>query len=207
MTAIDQSPRKIHKRRKTAEDREQEIINATIAVIGTKGLSKTTLADIAKKAGVGYGNLTFRFATKDKLLVAAPSAVLDEYSEVMEAAAAAKVPARERLDGLVAAAFDPAVTTRNKIALWNSFLSECHTRPAYRRIFEELREREANRTLDVCKEIIAEASLDGLDAEAVALGINALVEGLWFNMRLGGVIDRQTALHTVRMFISRIMRN
>lgn len=203
MDAIDKPARALVKR-KTAEDREQEIIQAAISVIGSKGLSRATLADIAKKAKVGYGNLTFRFGTKDKLLVAALRAVLDEYSAIMEAAAAADIPPRERLDRLVSAAFDPRVTTRNKVALWNAFLSECHTRAAYRRIFAELRQRETVRTVAICREIIAEAGIEGLDAGVAALGINALVEGLWFNMRLGGVTDRDTALRTVRAFIKRL---
>lgn len=188
------------------QDREREIINATIAIIGTKGLSRTTLADIAKEADVGYGNLTFRFGNKDRLLLAALQTVFNEYTAAMEAAAAADIPPRERLDGLIAAAFAPSLTTRNKVAAWNAFLSECHTRPAYRQIFSQLREQEEQRTLSACAEIIAQDNLADLDAKTVALAINALVEGLWFNMRLGGVINRKTALDTARLIVDRVFR-
>lgn len=183
------------KKRKTAKEREDEIISAAIAVIGTKGLSQTTLADIAQKAGVGYGNLTFRFNSKDKLLTAALRAVLDEYTEIMTAAAAADIPAEPRLRRLISAAFAPSVTTRAKVALWNAFLSECHTRVAYRKIFAELRQNESDRTLSICKEIIEGRKRTDLDANTIALGINALIEGLWLNMRLGRVTDRKTALN------------
>jgi TetR/AcrR family transcriptional repressor of bet genes len=191
-------------RRKTAGEREDEIIAAAIAVIGSKGLSKTTLAEIAKKAGVGYGNLTFRFGTKDKLLVAALRTVLEEYTAVMEAAAAQEGTPAERLRRLITSAFDPLVTTRNKIALWNAFLSECHTRVAYKKIFTELREREQARTVSVCREILEQAGRSDLDAETVALGLNALVEGLWFNMRVGRAIDREAATRTALLFSERI---
>lgn len=195
------------RKRKTAEEREGEIVAAAIAVIGSKGLSKTTLADIARKAGIGYGNLTFRFGTKDKLLTAALRAVLDEYSRVMDAASTPDIPPEARLRRLVSSAFDPAITTRNKIALWNAFLSECHTRASYRRIFAELRRKESDRTLGICREIIEASGRDDLDPEAVALGINALVEGLWFNMRLDQVLDRKAALNNALYIIDKIFNN
>lgn len=190
--------------RKSARDREEQIVSAAIAVIGTKGLSKTTLADIARKAGIGYGNLTFRFQTKDKLLIAALRAVLDEYSVHMDAATVCDLAPRDRLRRLVAAAFAPAVTTKNKIALWNAFLSECHTRTAYKRIFEELRRKERDRTLSICSEIIAAKGEARLDAEQATLAINALVEGLWFNMRLGQMTGRQEALAVAMKIVDTI---
>ena len=51
----------------SGEDRERQLIDAAIDIIGSKGLSRTTLADIANKAGLAYGHISFRFKTKESL--------------------------------------------------------------------------------------------------------------------------------------------
>ena len=58
-------------RRRRGEERTDEILRATLDVIGREGLGAVTHRTVAKASGVGLGSLTYYFATKQDLLRAA----------------------------------------------------------------------------------------------------------------------------------------
>jgi len=192
------------RRRKSAEDSREELIEAAIAVIGRKGLSRTTLADVAAKAGIGYGNVTFRFKTKAALLLAALRKVSNEYMDCREEAAAAVADgtAAARIDAMIVASFSRKVTSQKKIALWHAFLSERHIHSDYRKLFAELRAREYNLTKAIFEEIVAAEPGNRADAHLAAVGLNSLIEGLWFNMRsVPNPLKPGEAQHVARVFL------
>lgn len=173
------------KRRKTPEDRRSDLIKAAIHVIGRKGLSNTTLADIAKTAATGYGNLTFYFKTKDALLLAAIGEVARRYDEIRDAAVASAPPSPAmRLDALIASGFGRQVANRKMIAVWYAFLSESDTKPAYKRLFLKLQDADYWRTRCLCDEIIAAGGYDGMDPHSIAICVNAMINGLWIDMKI-----------------------
>jgi AcrR family transcriptional regulator len=190
--------------RVTGEERERQLIEAAIDVIGAKGLSRTTLADIAKRAGLAYGHISFRFKTKESLLLAALRAVTEEYVAVRDRAVAEDgLSAAERLKAMTEAGFSRNIASKKKIALWHAFLSECHTRADYMRLFAEIREAEYQRARAICEEMAKEGAASSLDPHRAAIGINSLVEGLWFNMRLApGAIDNTEALSIANGFLA-----
>ena len=55
-------------RKRQSEFRRQQLIDATIDCIDRLGLSQTTLARIAERAGLSQGNVVFHFQSKDALL-------------------------------------------------------------------------------------------------------------------------------------------
>lgn len=196
--------RPLLRRRKTAEDSREELIEAAIEVIGRKGLSRTTLADVATKAGIGYGNVTFRFKTKAALLLAALEKVSGEYMNCREEAAVAVADgtAAQRIDAMIVASFSRRVTSQKKIALWHAFLSERHIHSDYRKLFAELREREYSLTKAIFEEIVAAEPNKRADAHLAAVGLNSLIEGLWFNMRsVPNPLKPGEAQHIARVFL------
>ena len=200
-----EAARPILRSRKTAEDSREQLIEAAIEVIGRKGLSRTTLADVAAKAGIGYGNVTFRFKTKAALLLAALRKVSDEYMDCREEAAAAVADgaAAERIDAMIVASFSRRVTSQKKIALWHAFLSERHIHSDYRTLFAQLRAREYNLTKATFEEIVAAEPTKRADAHLAAVGLNALIEGLWFNMRsVPNPLAPGEAQHIARVFLA-----
>ena len=188
------------KTRKSLEMRQQEVIDAALRAIGRNGLLRTTLADIAKEAGIGYGNLSFRFKKKETLLLAALQHLIDEYEAGIDDAAATGGTAAERLDNLLALSFSRSLTSKNKLAVWAAFWSECHTQPAYRKLFAQFRLREAERMTGLCRAVLAEKGKASDGAEEIAIGINALIEGLWSSMARGGILVREDGLRIARYF-------
>src|SRR5207248_10627728 len=53
---------------KSPEDRRQEILDAAVRVFSDRGVSKSTVADIATAAGVAKGTVYLYFGSKEQLL-------------------------------------------------------------------------------------------------------------------------------------------
>jgi AcrR family transcriptional regulator len=56
-----------------------KILDAAVAVLAEKGFSAFTLQAVADRADVFYGNVTHHYATRDKLVEAMLSAILERY--------------------------------------------------------------------------------------------------------------------------------
>ena len=62
----------------TRERRRQQLIDATIKCISNKGLGSTTLADVAREAGLSQGIVNLHFNSKDNLLKETLRAIAEE---------------------------------------------------------------------------------------------------------------------------------
>ncbi|MCB8816985.1 TetR/AcrR family transcriptional regulator [Desulfosporosinus shakirovi] len=58
------------RRKKTAEERHQDILEAALNIFTEKGYNGSTTAEIARAAGVAEGTIFRHFATKKELLIA-----------------------------------------------------------------------------------------------------------------------------------------
>src|SRR2546423_3519541 len=63
---------------KSPEDRRQEILDAAVQVFSEKGVSKSTVADIAATAGVAKGTVYLYFGSKEQLLGALRDRFVDD---------------------------------------------------------------------------------------------------------------------------------
>lgn len=192
--------------RKSLEMRQQEVIDAALRAIGRDGLLRTTLADIAKEAGIGYGNLSFRFKRKEALLVAALQHLIDEYDARIDDAATMGATAVERLDNVLVHSFSRSLTTKNKLAVWAAFWSECNTHSPYRKLFTKFRLRDAERMTELCRAVLVERGNGEGDAKEIGIGIIALIEGLWSSMARGGTLAREDGLKIARNFVSCVIK-
>src|SRR4051812_12418736 len=143
--------------RKAPKDiRRQQLIEATIDVMARKGYAGTTVADVAKAAGLSSGIVNFHFETKEKLLVDTLRHVAEEYRANWRAAldCTGAEPAR-RLEALLSADFNPQICSPRKLAAWCTFWAEATSRPTY---LEHCSSNDAEYSaivLDLCTEIIS----------------------------------------------------
>ena len=74
--------------RRTAsrEARRQQLIDATMKCIARKGMSSTTLSDVAKEAGLSQGIVNLHFESKDNLLAETLATLAGEYREKFDKA-------------------------------------------------------------------------------------------------------------------------
>jgi TetR/AcrR family transcriptional repressor of bet genes len=171
------------KRTASKEERQEQLIQATIRSVASRGLSDTTMATVSSEAGLSQGIINLHFQSKDRLLVETLRYIADEYRQTWKKAlvGAGDSPAQQ-LSALVAVDFRLPVCDRNKLAIWFAFWGETKSRPTYRRICAERDRDYRNELVQVCEALIDEGAYTDLDAGAVAAGLSAMTSGLWLDM-------------------------
>lgn len=189
-------------RKASKETRRLQLIEATIDSLARRGYAETTMAHVADGAGLSRGIVNFHFESKEKLLVATLQFMADEYAAHWRAAIAkaGNDPAR-RLEALVAADFDRSICNRKKLAAWCAFWGEAKSRPTYQALCGARDDRYQDLLAELCGALIAGGGYD-LDPRQTALGLDALLEGLWLRLMLSnGAMKRETALAAAQAFL------
>ena len=186
--------------------RRQQIIEATIAVIGRKGYAGTRLADVARQAKVSYGVVGFYFNTKDELLLATLQYLAEEYTRVWkEAVARAGRSPAERLRAIIDADFSRKIASEKKIAVWYAFWSEARPRSHYRKLCAQLYNDYYWQVRTLIQELIEEGGYDNLDAHLVTVALNAMTDGMWLDLQIQPRdFDRGKAKEAIEMFLSKL---
>ncbi len=179
-----------------SEFRKRQLIETTIYCIDKLGLSQTTLARIAKHAGVSQGIVVFHFQTKEGLLEQTLRHLSHEYMQCWKDACdnAAEDPVTQ-LCALVKAAFTPSICNRKKISVWYAFWGETRSRPKYRELCGNNDLAFSTRLLALCEQVEANTP-STLSAKTSALSIEGMIDGLWQNFLIGppGFKRRQAIL-------------
>ena len=126
------------KRTASKEQRQEQLILATIRSVASRGLSDTTMATVSSEAGLSQGIINLHFQSKERLLVETLRYIADEYRQAWKKAlaGAGDSPARQ-LAALVLVDFRLPVCDRNKLAVWFAFWGESKSRPTSRQICAE----------------------------------------------------------------------
>jgi TetR/AcrR family transcriptional repressor of bet genes len=163
------------------EVRRKQLIDATIRAIGRVGYASLTLTHVAGEAGLSPGIVNFYFKSKDQLLLATLEQIVDEYSAFWQAALSkGKIAPAAGLEAMFEADFHPSVCNFEKISIWYAFWAEAGTNPAYQGLVNRLETDYIQQTVELCARIIGEGGY-GIDARTVAVGLNAMIDGLWFD--------------------------
>ena len=172
-------------KRRTApkEERQQQLIQATIRSVASNGLSDTTMATVSREAGLSQGIINLHFQSKDRLLVETLRFLSEQYQSAWEKAVfkAGDAPA-DKLAAMVATDFKPPVCDRNKLAVWFAFWGESKSRPTYRRICAMRDMAYRVEMVRVCEELVEEGGYEDIDASSVAAGLSAMTSGLWLDL-------------------------
>ena len=171
------------KRTASKEQRQLQLIRATVRSVAKNGLSDTTMATVAREAGLSQGIINLHFQSKERLLIETLRYIADEYNTSWEKALDGAEPSTvERLVALVEVDFKMPVCDRNKLAMWFAFWGESKSRPTYRKICRARDVRYREELGALCQLLIEEGGYQELDATALATGLSAMTEGLWLDL-------------------------
>ena len=172
-------------RKRQGEFRKRQLIEATIDCIDRLGLSQTTLARIAERAGISQGNVVYHFHSMDELLEQTLAELSREYiANWQQALDAAEPEPRARLRALVRACFAAPVCNRKKISVWYAFWGETRSRPKYMRICGAQDAAFSDTLRELCKALGASCAAR-LGPQTAALSIEGMIDGLWQNSLVG----------------------
>jgi len=187
-----------------AQARRRQIIEAAVATVARLGLSRTTIEQVARMAKVSPGTVMGYFPSKDDLLIAVLHDLAEEFDRARRAAlAAAGGEPAAALSALIDANFDPKLIEPRKVAVWYAFWGEAKARRTYMAICGRLDEAHLADQRRLCERLIAAGGYSHLDPEAVALGLNGVMEGLWQSVLVEGRrFDRGRAQRLCRAFLA-----
>jgi TetR/AcrR family transcriptional repressor of bet genes len=197
-------PRIRKERTENAARRRGQLVDAALRSIVKNGLTGTTLATVAKEAGLSQGVAVFYFQTKEWLLAAALERHYERYQANWQSAreAAPEAPAA-RLCALVAADFAPQVCAREAQIVWHAFWGEASARPLYNQIAARFDTARSEALEEETRALLVELKRDPGEARALAAGIEALTDGLWLQLYLAsGVTDPAEARAVTRRFLA-----
>jgi len=167
------------------DQRRQELIRATIAVIARRGYSGTTVARVAEKARVSVGLMNFYFSSKDLLFRDTFKYLSQEYDRTwqrnLEPAAA---DPRARLKTMIESYFDPLIFTPEKLAVWFTFWSDAELRDRYRAVATRLEHKYLKALGREITRILAARREPRGDATAIVAGLSAMIDGFWLQALL-----------------------
>ena len=181
-----QAATKAEKKRRTAskEERKAQLIKATMRSIAKRGLSVTTMATVAKEAGLSQGIINLHFQSKERLLEETLHFVVDEYRATWyDALENSGDSAVEKLSALVQVDFGKRICQPHKLAVWFAFWGESRSRPTYRKICADQDKEYRLSVARYCEDIIRQGNYS-TRADYVAFTLSAITQGLWLDMLL-----------------------
>lgn len=191
------------------EHRRQQLIDATIKCISKKGLGSTTLADVAREAGLSQGIVNLHFNSKDNLLSETLQFLAEDYDkEFMNAIESSPDDAAAKLLALMKMDLKPAICDRKKLAVWFAFWGEVRSVPTYQKICAAYDDKYDEILVNLADAIIREGSYPDIDAQTVTEALSSLTDGLWLSCLVNPkTFNRSTALNAVLSYLRAVFPN
>ncbi|GLR78943.1 transcriptional regulator BetI (plasmid) [Azospirillum oryzae] len=168
--------------------RRRQLIDATIASMGKHGLADTTVQTISRGAGVSPGIIHHYFGGKDELLAATMRSMLQQLRDDATQRLAAADSPRARLEAIVDCNFAPDQFEPRVVAAWLGFWAQAPHNPALSRLQRINARRLHSNLLHALRPLLPPER-----AERVAVGLAAMIDGLWLRFALTGAIDGSAA--------------
>jgi AcrR family transcriptional regulator len=171
-------------RRKTAEARKGELVQAAIDCLAQHGVAGFTVENICAIAGVSRGLISHHFGGKDALLAAAYAA-MTAHIERLDARAAldAGTSARGILKTIVDNNFSSSALKRSEVKAWLAIYGEIAGNPRLLEIHRRRYER-YHASLVTAIEAAGRETGASPDAAQLATSLIALIDGLWLQWGL-----------------------
>jgi DNA-binding transcriptional regulator YbjK len=155
---------------KQIQDRRQAILDAGLAVLREEGLAGFTQPNVAARAGLRQGNLTYYFATRVDLLTAVARTAID----LQLGGARAMLKSVESLKEATAA-MGAAVVRHENTRVFVALNQAADQEPALQALFKELREGFAQAIADFLKRLDLPATQSHVELlHAVFVGLSVI---------------------------------
>jgi AcrR family transcriptional regulator len=170
--------------REDAAVRRAALIEAALASLAEKGVGAVTVRDVAARAGVSPGLLRHHFGSFANLLAEAYRHTVETVDQRLDAAitAAGSDPA-DRVNAFLQASFQPPIVDRDLMAAWLGFWGLVRSDPAAAAVHAEAYEAYRGRIETLLADLAAARGAE-IDARLGAIGLSAMLDGLWLELCL-----------------------
>lgn len=151
--------------------------------IAKQGYARTTMAQVAKAAGLSQGIVNFYFKTKESLLYETLVTLAEEYESLSrQAVERAGTDPVAALNALIETDVGPQACTPQKVAVWLAFWAESRGRPKYRQLCANLTGGYFRQVGDLCTQIATRGGYENVDVDTISRGLNSMIDGLWVDL-------------------------
>jgi TetR/AcrR family transcriptional repressor of bet genes len=180
--------------------RRSQVIEATIECLAERGFSRTTVTDVARRAGISHGLVLFHFQSKDNLLAEVLDFLADEYqSNWQEALATTEDAPEAQIIAMLKADFAPAICTPARLAAWCAYWGESQSRPLYQSRCGANDALHDATLVGICSQMNVLHGYDHSPNRAARL-LRIMTEGVWLDlMSLEGSYSVEEAIETVML--------
>jgi TetR/AcrR family transcriptional repressor of bet genes len=182
--------KKIAYRRKSAQQRRQELIRAGIICLGKGGMSAFTIDQICKQAGVSRGLINHHFKTKEDLLICIYANMTDHMVQDFKT----DEPAQQ-LAEIIETSFDEHSFNRSNLRAWLSIWGEVATHKALNSLHQNRYRKYKSRIANAMVGMVVPNQAE-FNADSVARQLIALIDGLWLEYCLHSAGFSLTAAKT-----------
>ena len=185
------------------EIRRPQLINATMEAIDAVGLQATTVAMISNRAGVSTGIISHYFGGKYGLLEATMRSVLKQLSDTVQEQLQSVQPndIRGRIEAIVGGNFNREQADQKVVKTWLAFWAMSMHEPSLRRLQRVNDKRLLSHLKFELKRILPKSQ-----AELVAAGIAALIDGVWLRGALSpDGIDGEAAQKIIDDYLTKYL--
>ncbi len=193
------------------EEKRLQILSGALTVFRRSGLERSTIAQIAREAGIGKGTIYEYFASKEAIIQAVLELLLQELEAGVMSIAASPLPPREKLEAMIGVAAgmtegDQADAVDVMFAFWAEAVQgeQTTTVETFYRLYAEWRE--------LLGGILADGVADGsfrtdLDPRHLAAALIGVMDGVLFQWILdrNGVQYRAVLQSFTRAFLEGII--
>ncbi|MGZ4170861.1 MAG: TetR family transcriptional regulator C-terminal domain-containing protein [Solirubrobacteraceae bacterium] len=166
-------------RRRLDDIRRPQILARTVELIGERGLWDVRLADVAKRAGISATSVVYYFGTKDQLFARAIAEADDAFYEPLVAELEALPTGAQRIACLFVR------SSTSDWPLWMDLWVYSRRHPETAAAQRHFHQRWRRTIADVVRHGCDTGEWTVADADAVALRLSALTDGLAVHMVLG----------------------
>jgi TetR/AcrR family transcriptional repressor of bet genes len=174
---MDAAPRRPY-RRESEETRRADLIAATQALVAEGGSDAATVRAIAARAGVTPGLIRHYFQSKDDLIRAAYTSLMDGMTATgADALEGVGATPEERLAAFVSASLRPPVLDVGAVVLWAAYMHKVRIDPNLKAAHEAAYLSYRNTLQSLIATLQRDVPESQLRAEAIAC--NGMIDGLW----------------------------
>ncbi|OCW58451.1 transcriptional regulator BetI [Hoeflea olei] len=172
--------------------RRKALTDAAIEAIGARGSMAVTMSDIAGRAGVSPALAHHYFGSKEQLIAESVRALLRELKEDADRALKAAASDRARVSAIIAVSFSDKQFSDEVVAAWLAFYVDAQRNPEIGRLLAVYARRLHSNLMSGLRPLAGDR-----DAERIAEGAAAMIDGLYIRKGLGAGPARHDAVALV----------
>lgn len=165
--------------------RKALLIKATLLALKEYGFQGASIRKICAQAGVSVGLISHHYSGKDELVAEAYLSITEQVMSTLRSAVSVAEPGgRARLSAFFHASFSPEMLAPELLDAWLAFWGAVKTAESINRAHKHSYGQYRSMLAQILLDLAEERAWPAFDADLAAVGLSALLDGLWLEFGL-----------------------